>query len=267
MDVLPSLLALLFPARCVGCGAAPAVLCPACLTGARPAPPAAVRPAGLDWSVAAFAYEGPVREALARAKYRNARSALPALAAVLVGRVRAGGPAGDAFVDVDVVTWPPTTAGRRRQRGFDQAEHLARAVGRGLGVPVRRCLFRVAGPSQTGRSAEERRRGPVFRARPVAGLRVLVVDDVATTGATLMAAARALRAAGARHVAAATVAATPRRSPPSAPAPERCGSVAGRSSPSAAQPLPHLSRGPTSGRESPSGGADNSPWNASRHPP
>ena len=212
MEVLGCLLETLFPARCVGCGRPPAGLCPACLNAARragasPAPP----PPAVDRWVAAFAYEGAVREALARLKYRNARSALPALASALVGRLRA-----EPLGPVDVVTWPPTTAARRRGRGFDQAEHLARAVARGLGVPARPCLVRSAGRSQTGRSAEERRRGPVFDAGSVAGLRVLLIDDVATTGATLTAAAQALRSAGAGWVGAATVARTPRRSGPAA---------------------------------------------------
>lgn len=217
MEVLGPLLDVVFPARCVGCGVVAAGLCPACLARARPAPAGpggAAPPPGLDWWVAAFSYEGAVREALARVKYRNARSALPGLAAGLVEVVRAATPG-----PVDVVTWPPTTAARRRRRGFDQAEHLARAVGGGLGVPVRRCLERRAGAAQTGRSAGERRRGPVFTVRPGASLgRVLVVDDVATTGATLVAAAASLRAAGAETVGGATVARTPRRarSPPGA---------------------------------------------------
>ena len=213
MEVLDRLLETLFPARCTGCGRPPAALCPACLGQARPAEgPLTVAPSPpVDRWVGVFAYEGAVREALARLKYRNARSALPILAAALVDRLRE-----EPMGRVDVVTWPPTTAVRRRQRGFDQAEHLARAVARGLGLPARPCLSRHPGPSQTGRSARERHRGPVFRSAGVAGLRVLVVDDVATTGATLGAAARALRSAGAEWVGAATVARTPRRAGPPA---------------------------------------------------
>ena len=202
------MLDVMFPARCVGCGVPPAALCAACLSRARAAGAGSLpRPPAVDWWVAAFAYEGPVREALARLKYRNARSALPVLATGLVERLQEAPPG-----PIDVVTWPPTTGVRRRQRGFDHAEHLARAVGRALEVPVQPCLIRRAGPSQTGRSAAERRGGPAFEAAGgVGGLAVLVVDDIATTGATLAAAARALRSAGARWVGAAVVARTPRR--------------------------------------------------------
>jgi predicted amidophosphoribosyltransferase len=103
---------------------------------------------------------------------------------------------------VDVVTWAPTTPARRRERGFDHAELLAKAVARRLHKPARRLLRRLPGPAQTGRSLEERRRAPALEATGRAPLprRVLLVDDVVTTGATVSAAARALRGVGAAEV-------------------------------------------------------------------
>jgi predicted amidophosphoribosyltransferase len=114
-------------------------------------------------------------------------------------------------LEVDVVTWAPTSGARRRKRGYDQAELLARAVAWRLGVPCRRLLNRVEdgrGP-QAGRSRAERLDGPAFLARRRVRGVVLVVDDVVTTGATLRAAEVALMGAGARQVHAVAAAATP----------------------------------------------------------
>lgn len=111
---------------------------------------------------------------------------------------------------VDLVTWAPTTTSRRHDRGFDHAELLARAIARALGLRAGPTLWRHPGPPQTGQRAAVRRAGPRFDARR-AGLPggVLLVDDVATTGATLTAAAGALRSRGAARVVAVTAARTP----------------------------------------------------------
>ena len=111
---------------------------------------------------------------------------------------------------VDVVTWAPTSSARIAERGFDQAELLARAVAKELGLPCRRLLYRAHGAPQSGHDRAARLLGPAFRARaPRPGLRVLLVDDVVTTGATLHAAAQSLLDAGIADVRCIAAAATP----------------------------------------------------------
>lgn len=161
-------------------------------------------PAGIDAWCAPFSYEGVARELVARVKYRDTRAAVPWLVGAMAVMVEERG-----LVDVDVVTWPPTAAARRRDRGFDHAHHLALELARRIDRPARALLQREGGEAQTGRpSAQRRSGGPRFRAIR-APARVLLVDDVATTGTTLRSAATALRAAGTVWVGAATAARTP----------------------------------------------------------
>lgn len=195
---------MLIPTTCPVCGATGPAPCDRCAAELRRAP-ALPPPPGVDGCAALLAYDGAGRELVARLKYRNARSSV---------RFLARGMAALASLDqpVDVVTWAPTTPARLRARGFDQAEVLARAVARRLGVPTRRLLGRGPGPAQTGRDAVARYEGPAFVARRgLRGERILLVDDVVTTGATVAAAARALRHAGAGDVHVVAAARTPPR--------------------------------------------------------
>ena len=206
------MLDVLFPVACRGLWCAGAPLCPGC--EARLLPPVATAPPpGLDAWWAPFAYEGVAHELVARVKYRNVRAVVPWLAdAMVLSLPVLSLPVLSSPARPDVITWAPTSGERRRRRGFDPAELLARAVARRLGWRVAGLLDRLPGPAQTGLPAAARRRGPRFVARRAVPARVLVVDDVATTGATLAAAGATLHAAGARSVVALTAARTP---PPS----------------------------------------------------
>jgi predicted amidophosphoribosyltransferase len=138
-------------------------------------------------------YEGSTRLVILALKNRNARAVAHALAGDMVTRLEG--------VELDAVTWAPTSPSRLARRGYDPAELLARGVARRLGLPCRRLLRREPGSApQSGKDRTARLTGPRFVGRPTAPGRVVVVDDVITTGATLRAAADALRQAGARSV-------------------------------------------------------------------
>lgn len=211
---------MLLQSRCAGCDRPGHPLCRTCriaLVGATPPPVIGrrARPYHADAAsgpqppvIAAVRFSGRARDVVLGLKYRNRREVAGHLAGLLVNRLLAEGVR--PGVDVEVVTWAPTSGRRRRRRGVDQAELIARHVAAQLGLRCRRLLERESGPAQTGRSRLDRLEGPAFRARPgLEGRHVLVVDDVVTTGATLRRIADTLYDAGVSAVVLGAVAATP----------------------------------------------------------
>lgn len=150
-------------------------------------------------SGAVFAYGGPIADAIHRFKYDGRSELAPALAALMRDEALRLSGAVDAVVPV------PLHWRRRRQRGYDQAALLAIPLAKALGIPaLLRGLRRVRHTtSQVELSQSERQKNVAgaFAPRRLRGVqRVLLVDDVRTTGATLESAARALRAGSVHEV-------------------------------------------------------------------
>lgn len=142
---------------------------------------------------ALWSHDGVAADRVRALKYGDRGRTVTVLADAMASRAPA----------VDVVTWCPATPAARRTRGFDQGELLARAVAHRLRVPVRGLLRRARGDRrQTDRDRRGRLVGPdlTARRRLRGSPRVLLIDDVTTTGTTLIAAATALRGAGAGPV-------------------------------------------------------------------
>ncbi len=156
------------------------------------------------------AYEGVLRDLIHIYKYGRVET----LSRPLADLLRAALPRDEQW---DVVTAVPLHWRRRWGRGFNQSELLARDIARGSGARIVRARRRVrATPAQAGLSRTARRRNvtAAFRARrgaAVAGRRILLIDDVLTTGSTAAACARALKDAGAARVIVLTVARADRR--------------------------------------------------------
>ena len=211
MAVMKRLLDVLLPPACPGCGKEGAAVCKVCLPflARRRDEPAGVplglasrQPAGLVQLEWCCAYSGVARASVAALKYDGELRLVDVLAEQMAARWARAGIGGDLLVPV------PVHAARLKQRGFDQAELLARAVGRSLKLPVATVLersTRTAAQHSLGRRARAANVGGAFvvgaaGSREVKGRWIVLIDDVVTTGATFSGCAGALYAAGAYAV-------------------------------------------------------------------
>ena len=202
---------LFFPTRCVFCrrlSRRGAPVCPAC--AARypdvPGPSRIRRLAGFD-CLAPLWYTGRTRDALLRYKFRDRSGYAPVFGKFMRKCLDENG------ISCDSITWVPLSARRLRARGYDQARLLAEAIAEGR--PCEALLEKVRDtPAQSGLRGREARRknaAGAYRALDparIAGKRVLLVDDIVTTGETLRECVRVLKAAGAASVTAVAAAQT-----------------------------------------------------------
>jgi competence protein ComFC len=148
-------------------------------------------------------YDGPIKELILRLKFSRNRSAADVAAELILLRIER------PDMIFDIVTSVPISAARYRERGYNQSELIARRVAYKLGLPYQPLLGRRNGEHQLGKDRKtriEQVKNVFYSQKSCAGLRVLLIDDVVTTGATLDACARSLKGGGAKNVWGAVVA-------------------------------------------------------------
>ncbi|HVE80548.1 MAG TPA: ComF family protein [Candidatus Dormibacteraeota bacterium] len=151
--------------------------------------------ANLSGVVVASHYEGTVKKLIGLLKYERNRDAAEVLAVAMTPHVPAAG--------FDFITSVPIAASRYRQRGYNQAELLAKALSIHMGVPYCPTMIRLGSKQQVGARRNDRLsqiKDTIVVNNPLPQKKVLVVDDVLTTGATLNECARVLKSAGAKTV-------------------------------------------------------------------
>lgn len=220
MHILDWLFGLAAPHECVGCGREGSLLCPWCqelldtefpsrcyrchaLTVDSATCRACRRQSRLKHVWITASYDGVAKQLTHKLKFERARSAASIVADAMADSL--------PFLPGYIACPLPTASVRRRQRGYDQAELIARHLARQKQLSFAPLLLRVGQTRQVGATREQRQKQAkdTFRVRRpalVAGQRILLIDDITTTGASLEEAARTLKIAGAKSVDAAVFA-------------------------------------------------------------
>ena len=213
MKLLAVIWNLLFPPKCVLCGKilgdGEQDLCRECRVEAPLYPNRKRKLQFLDSFAAVWYYEKNIRRSLLRFKFYGRRSFARSYGRLLAMELLNEHP--DGF---DILTWIPVSRLRKLRRGYDQVELIAKAVGKELGITPVPVLRKIRGnPPQARITGEAKRRAnvlgvyAVLPGADVAGKKIVLLDDILTTGATMGEAARVLLTAGAREVHGAAVAA------------------------------------------------------------
>ncbi len=213
MNLLAYIWSLLFPPKCVLCGSVlkdgEQDLCKVCRVEAPLFPNRKRKLQFLDSFAAVWYYEKNIRRSLLRFKFYGKRSYAKSYGRLLAMELLNEHP--DGF---DILTWVPISPLRKLRRGYDQVELIAKAVGTELGVEPVPLLKKIrSNPPQARISGEARRRANVLGVyalredAAVQGKKIVLLDDILTTGATMGEAARVLLTAGAKEIHGAAVAA------------------------------------------------------------
>ena len=213
MKLFHLILDLLFPPKCVLCGKllqkSELDLCHSCRSEISDHPKPKNPIQFLASRTVLWYYEGNVRKSLLRYKFSNRRSYAASYGRLLAMKLQREYP--DGF---EVLTWTPISPLRKFRRGYDQVELLAQTVAEELGMEITPTLTKIRhNPPQSGIQGYAKRKANVLGAyraehqERFRGKRVLLLDDIVTTGATASEAARVLLTAGAKEVTLAAIAA------------------------------------------------------------
>ena len=197
---------LLYPPKCVLCeaflGKDETDFCHHCRETAPEFEKSKIKFSFIAGWTAVWYYKDNVRQSLLRYKFAGRRCYAPAYARILAMKLQTA-----ELTDFDIVTWVPVAPQRRQERGYDQVEILAAALRKELGIRPKATLRKIRNtPPQSGILETAHRRANVLgayrciRPKQIRGKRILLLDDVITTGSTASECARTLLIAGAKEV-------------------------------------------------------------------